>query len=124
MAKRILLLAISLLFSVSVLAEERDAKAIVQDAINHWRGLSSDGVMTMIIHRPDWERTMVLVVADHGEGAGRHGESTHGMLAYDSTLAVPMFVRFPGGGRAGERSQEVTSLVDDAAAVVGKPGDD
>lgn len=61
---------------------------------------------------PDWERTMVLVVADHGEGAGRHGESTHGMLAYDSTLAVPMFVRFPGGGRAGERSQEVTSLVD------------
>ena len=60
MAKRILLLAISLLFSVSVLAEERDAKAIVQDAINHWRGLSSDGVMTMIIHRPDWERTMTM----------------------------------------------------------------
>jgi len=28
--------------------------------MDHWRGLSSDTVMTMIIHRPDWERTMTM----------------------------------------------------------------
>jgi len=41
-------------------AEERDGKAIVRDAINHWRGLSSYTDMTMVIHRPDWERSMTM----------------------------------------------------------------
>ena len=39
---------------------EPDATRIVQDAVNHWRGLSSDSVMTMVIHRPDWERSMTM----------------------------------------------------------------
>ncbi len=37
-----------------------DARAIVRAAIDHWRGLSSYSEMTMIIHRPDWERSMSL----------------------------------------------------------------
>jgi len=37
-----------------------DAKAIIQKAINHWRGTSSYSVVTMTIHRPDWERTMSM----------------------------------------------------------------
>jgi outer membrane lipoprotein-sorting protein len=60
MANRILILLVSSLLGVSALAEERDATAIVQEAVNHWRGLSSDGVMTMVIHRPDWERSMTM----------------------------------------------------------------
>jgi hypothetical protein len=40
--------------------QERDATDIVRAAINHWRGLSSDSVMTMVIHRPDWERSMTM----------------------------------------------------------------
>ena len=39
---------------------ERDATEIVRAAVNHWRGLSSDSVMTMVIHRPDWERSMTM----------------------------------------------------------------
>lgn len=41
-------------------AEDRDGKSIVRDAINHWRGLSSYTDMTMVIHRPDWERSMTM----------------------------------------------------------------
>ena len=41
-------------------AAERDGKSIVRDAINHWRGLSSYTEMTMVIHRPDWERSMTM----------------------------------------------------------------
>ncbi len=41
-------------------AEERDATRIVRDAVDHWRGLSSYTVMTMVIHRPDWERSMTM----------------------------------------------------------------
>ena len=39
---------------------QRDATEIVRDAVNHWRGLSSDSVITMVIHRPDWERSMTM----------------------------------------------------------------
>ncbi len=41
-------------------AEERNATAIVRDAVDHWRGLSSYSVMSMVIHRPDWERSMTM----------------------------------------------------------------
>jgi outer membrane lipoprotein-sorting protein len=37
-----------------------DARQIIQDAINHYRGLTSYSEMQMTIHRPDWERAMSL----------------------------------------------------------------
>ncbi len=33
---------------------------LVRSAIDHWRGITSTGEMTMIIHRPDWERSMTI----------------------------------------------------------------
>ncbi len=36
------------------------------------------------------ERTLVVVTSDHGESLGDHGERTHGVFAYDSTLRVPL----------------------------------
>ena len=40
--------------------DQRDATQIVRDAIDHWRGLSSYTEMSMVIHRPDWERSMTM----------------------------------------------------------------
>jgi arylsulfatase A-like enzyme/tetratricopeptide (TPR) repeat protein len=40
--------------------------------------------------------TIVLVTADHGESLGEHGEDTHGIFVYDSTLRVPLLVAGPG----------------------------
>ena len=37
-----------------------------------------------------------IVAGDHGEALGEHGEQTHGMLAYDATLRVPLFLHGPG----------------------------
>ncbi|MEQ8768268.1 MAG: sulfatase-like hydrolase/transferase [Planctomycetota bacterium] len=39
--------------------------------------------------------TLIVVVADHGEGLGEHGEGSHAALIYDSTMRVPMIVRGP-----------------------------
>ena len=44
------------------------------------------------------DRTIVVVTGDHGEGLGDHGEETHGMLAYDSTLRVPLILVLPPEG--------------------------
>jgi arylsulfatase A-like enzyme/Flp pilus assembly protein TadD len=38
----------------------------------------------------------IVVVADHGEGLGDHGEDQHGNLLYQSTMHVPMVVVGPG----------------------------
>lgn len=40
-------------------------------------------------------RTLVIVTADHGEALGEHGERTHGLFAYESTLRVPLVVFAP-----------------------------
>ena len=36
--------------------------------------------------------TLVIVTADHGEALGDHGERTHSIFAYESTLRVPLIV--------------------------------
>jgi outer membrane lipoprotein-sorting protein len=48
-------------------AEERTATDIVRAAIDHWRGLSSYTEMTMVIHRPDWERSMTIRAWTRGQ---------------------------------------------------------
>jgi len=53
--------------AVSAAEDERDATQIVRDAINHWRGLSSYTEMTMVIHRPDWERSMTMQAWTKGD---------------------------------------------------------
>lgn len=59
-----------------------------------------------------WPRTALMVVADHGEGLHDHAEATHASYCYDSTLRVPLILRYPDGARAGERSDEIVSVTD------------
>jgi choline-sulfatase len=42
-----------------------------------------------------WDRSLVILVSDHGEGLGDHGEDTHGYFAYESTLHVPLILHWP-----------------------------
>ncbi len=67
MNKRFLLPVLLLALPAFAADEELDATQIVRDAINHWRGLSSYTVMTMVIHRPDWERTMTMEAWTKGD---------------------------------------------------------
>ncbi len=46
--------------------------------------------------------TVIVFTADHGESLGQHAEATHGILAYDSTLRVPLILvgrSIPAGER-------------------------
>jgi arylsulfatase A-like enzyme len=49
-----------------------------------------------------WDRTIVAMIADHGEGLGEHGHYHHGYTLFEDQVHIPMIVRVPGGaeGRA------------------------
>ncbi len=55
--------------------------------------------------RPDWGRTAVVIVGDHGEGLGQHGEAAHGGT-WDEQLHAPLVMRIPG-----ETPRRVASLI-------------
>jgi len=42
-----------------------------------------------------YDQTLIVVVSDHGEGLGEHGEKTHGFFIYNSTLHVPLIFKLP-----------------------------
>src|SRR5713101_7402311 len=42
-----------------------------------------------------YDRTLIVVAGDHGEGLGEHGEKTHGFFIYDTTLHVPLIFKLP-----------------------------
>ena len=48
-------------------AKPPDAKQIVREAWDYWRGTSSYAEMTMTIHRPDWERSMSMRAWTQGQ---------------------------------------------------------
>lgn len=57
--KCVAIVVVGLLFSTSAFATE-DARNIIKQAIDHFRGETSFSVAVMTIHRPDWERSMEM----------------------------------------------------------------
>ncbi|MHC4698055.1 MAG: sulfatase, partial [Planctomycetota bacterium] len=41
------------------------------------------------------DRTMIVLVGDHGEGLSEHGEGEHGFFVYDATMQVPLILSLP-----------------------------
>jgi arylsulfatase A-like enzyme/Tfp pilus assembly protein PilF len=68
-------------------------------------------------------RTVVAMVADHGEGLGDHREKTHGILIYNSTLHVPMLLSVPGLIRPGTTVDGLVRTIDLAPTLLDYLGD-
>ena len=52
-------------------------------------------VLTYLRDRGLADRTILVIVGDHGESLGEHGEETHGFFVYQSSMHVPLIVRAP-----------------------------
>ncbi len=59
-----------------------------------------------------YENALIVLMSDHGEGLGDHGEDEHGLLLYREDLHVPLMVKLPGSRRAGARLERPVGLVD------------
>jgi arylsulfatase A-like enzyme/Tfp pilus assembly protein PilF len=58
------------------------------------------------------EDTVVVVVGDHGESLGEHGETEHGYFVYDATVKVPLIIRVPGADLEGVRVPAQVRTID------------
>ena len=69
-----------------------------------------------------YDNSLIAVAADHGESLGEHGELTHSIFLYNSTIQVPLLVKLPGNRFAGKRVNATASLVDLAPTVLEELG--
>lgn len=63
----------------------------------------------------------IVVVADHGEALGDHGEPTHGVFLYEETLRVPLVI-VPPGETAARAIDAPVSLADLAPTLLEAAG--
>jgi len=59
-----------------------------------------------------YDQSTILLVSDHGEGLGDHGEQEHGLFIYNEAIHVPLIVKPAAGGGAGRRVADVVQLAD------------
>ncbi len=59
-----------------------------------------------------YERAVIVLLSDHGEGLGDHGEDEHGIFLYRETIQVPLIVKLPGGKLGGATIDHPVQLID------------
>lgn len=87
-------------FALPYDGEIATADAIVGDFFNHLKALGL------------YDRAVIVLLSDHGEGLGEHGENQHGMFLYRDTLQVPLIIKLPGEDLAKKRVKAPAELVD------------
>lgn len=56
------------------------------------------------------DEVITTLLADHGESLGEHGENTHAILVYESTLHVPFIMHVPGGPKGLRIDERITQV--------------
>src|SRR5687768_4482839 len=92
-----------------------DAEVVAADRIvgRFLERLKSSGV---------YDRAVIVLLSDHGEGLGDHGEGEHGMFLYREALHVPLLIKLPNGERRGTTVTEPDQLIDVAPTIAALAG--
>ncbi|MEX2271246.1 MAG: sulfatase-like hydrolase/transferase [Vicinamibacterales bacterium] len=72
-----------------------------------------------------YDAATIVLLSDHGEGLGDHGEDEHGIFLYRETIRVPLIVKLPAAAHAGRRIAapvQHIDLVPTLLALVGETG--
>lgn len=59
-----------------------------------------------------YDRALVILLSDHGEGLGDHGLDEHGLFLYREAIQVPLLVKLPEGQLAGRTAERAAQLID------------
>ena len=69
-------------------------------------------VLTFLADHQLADRTVVIIVGDHGESFGEHGEPMHGLFVYEGVVHVPFIIRAPFANMQRRRVSEPVRIVD------------
>ena len=59
-----------------------------------------------------YDRSTIVLLSDHGEGLGDHGEQEHGLFVYDEAIHVPLIIKQESNASAGRRVADVVQHID------------
>jgi len=80
-------------------------------------------LMDELAARGLYEDSLIVVTADHGETFWEHPDTwSHGSAVYETTVRIPLIVRFPRGAHAGTRVATAVSIVDVTPTVLEAAG--
>jgi arylsulfatase A-like enzyme len=74
-------------------------------------------VIDALKKRGNWDNTLVIFMADHGEMLGAHGAMSK-MHLYEESVAIPMWIRPPGGTAVAAAETDVPASLNDVYATV------
>jgi arylsulfatase A-like enzyme len=85
---------------------------------NHYDGeiASADEIVGTFIadlkSKGIYDKALIILLSDHGEGLGEHGEDEHAIFVYREVLQVPLIVKLPKQRKAGASVATPVQLVD------------
>lgn len=59
-----------------------------------------------------YDRSMIVLLSDHGEGLGDHGEQEHGLFVYEEAIHVPLIIKQENNVGAGRRVVDLVQHID------------
>jgi arylsulfatase A-like enzyme/Tfp pilus assembly protein PilF len=59
-----------------------------------------------------YDRSTIVLLSDHGEGLGDHGEQEHGLFVYDEAIHVPLIIKQESNAGAGRRIADLVQHID------------
>ena len=65
-----------------------------------------------------YDHTLIVLLSDHGESLGEHGEDEHAFFIYDSTLHVPLIFKLPRGMASPRVVRRTVGLIDVAPTLL------
>ena len=79
-------------------------------------------LLTALRSQGFYDRTLIVVAADHGEAFGEHGEFSHGLFLYDETIHVPLLIKLPGVRSRHSMIEDRVGLIDIAPTLLQEVG--
>ena len=59
-----------------------------------------------------YDRSTIILLSDHGEGLGDHGEQEHGLFVYDEAIHVPLIIKQESNTGGGRRIADLVQHID------------
>jgi arylsulfatase A-like enzyme/Flp pilus assembly protein TadD len=77
-----------------------------------WSDEIVGGLVEHLRARDLYDRATIVLLSDHGEGLGDHGEDEHGIFLYRETIQIPLVIKLPGSRGAGLRVPDPVQQID------------